>query len=54
MKNVSVRELNRGQVIAQTVVNGDGLVLLQKGTVLTEQYIERLKKLGIFYVSIRG
>lgn len=38
--------------LAQAILSSDGTVLLGKGVSLTQKYIERLKKMGIFSVYI--
>ncbi|HEY8528145.1 MAG TPA: HD domain-containing phosphohydrolase [Paenibacillaceae bacterium] len=53
MKEMSVRDLAPGQVLARPVLGRKGLVMLEAGTVLTERYINKLKDLGIARVYIK-
>jgi len=52
MRKVDVRALRPGQRIARPVVGRNGLVMLESGTLLTEKYIEGLKKIGVSSVYI--
>mgnify|MGYP000947203660 CR=1 FL=1 len=47
MKELNVRELSAGDVLARPVRSRNGSVMLEAGTVLTERYIQRLVNLGI-------
>lgn len=51
MKQINVSELKPGEVLAKPVLFR-GNILLDIGTVLTEEYIKSLKKRGISYVYI--
>lgn len=52
MKLVTVEDLKDGDVIANDVLLEDYTVVLGKGTVIKEQYVEKLRDLGIFTVYI--
>lgn len=47
MRQVDVRLLEPGDVLAEPIVNQYGMTMLGAGTALTENLIARLKKLGI-------
>ncbi|MBR6012449.1 MAG: HD domain-containing protein [Selenomonadaceae bacterium] len=53
MKAVSVEELKTDMVLARTVTNDKFVVVLSENTILTDQHIERLKKLEIPAVFIK-
>lgn len=53
MKAVSVDELKTGMVLARTVTNDQFIIVLSENTTLTEQNIERLKKLEVPAVFIK-
>lgn len=53
MKAVSVDELKTGMVLARTVTNDQFVIVLSENTTLTEQNIERLKKLDVPAVFIK-
>jgi len=52
MKLITVEDLKNGDVIANDVLLEDYTVVVGKGTVIKEQYIDKLKELGIFTVYI--
>lgn len=52
MRLVMTKSLKPGSVLAQTIYNENGLVLLRQGIELTETMIERLIEQGITYVYI--
>lgn len=52
MKLVTIEDLKDGDIIANDVLLEDYTVVLGKGTVIKEQYIEKLRDLGIFTVYI--
>lgn len=52
MKLVTVEDLKEGDVIANDVLLEDYTVVLSKGTVIKEQYIDKLREMGIFTVYI--
>ena len=47
MKLVSVEDLKENDVLAQDVLTEEYRVLLGRGTVLKQEYIEKLEKLDI-------
>lgn len=53
LKKIQVELLKPGDVLAKNVFNKRGIPFLQKGTIITEHYIKRLKDLNVRYVSIR-
>ena len=52
MKLVTIEDLKDGDIIANDVLLEDYTVVLGKGTVIKEQYIEKLRELSIFTVYI--
>lgn len=52
MKKVDVRALRPGDRLAKAVMSHNGLVMLEAGAVLTDKYIERLKKMAVSSVYI--
>lgn len=52
MRIVGISELEVGDVLGKSVVGNNGVVMLEAGTVLTENYIERLKALHIKFVHL--
>jgi hypothetical protein len=47
MRIVEIKELQSGDVLAKAVETKNGTVMLGAGTVLTEQYINRLKTIRV-------
>ena len=54
MRNISLNETRPGNRVMHPVVNGNGLVLVPAGTLLTETLIGRLAGLGVGFVVIEG
>ncbi len=52
MKLVTIEDLRDGDIIANDVLLEDYTVVLGKGTVIKEQYIDKLRELSIFTVYI--
>lgn len=52
MRRISTNFLQPGMQLAQSVFSADGKVLLAKGQVLRESYIERLRQIGVWSVYI--
>jgi HD-GYP domain-containing protein (c-di-GMP phosphodiesterase class II) len=52
MKLITVEDLREGDVLANDVLLDDYTVVLTKGTVIKEQYIEKLRELEVFTVYI--
>lgn len=52
MKLVTIEDLKNGDIIANDVLLEDYTVILGKGTVIKEPYIEKLRELNIFTVYI--
>lgn len=53
MRIVGIAELESGDVLAKAVHGRNGVVMLEAGTVLTEQYINRLRNLSINAVHVK-
>lgn len=54
MRNISLSDARPGNRITHPVVNGNGLVLVPAGTLLTDVLIGRLAGLGIGFVVVEG
>ena len=54
MRRLHLSEAHPGDVIAETVVNDRGLVILPMGAELTAPVIGRLQKLSIKTIAIEG
>jgi len=52
MRVIGISELEVGDVLARSVQGNNGVVMLEAGTALTEQYINRLKALRIKFVHL--
>lgn len=52
MRLVMTKSLKPGSVLAQTILNENGMVLLREGITLSSTMIERLQRQGITYVYI--
>ncbi|RZD16178.1 MAG: hypothetical protein EVJ46_08300 [Candidatus Acididesulfobacter guangdongensis] len=52
MKRIKVEEVSEGNVLAKSIVLDNGVVLLSKGSILTDLIINQIKKQHIFYVYI--
>jgi len=52
MYETSVRNLKEGDVLAKAIVGKNGMVILNKGTKLTQSYIKRLNEYGVSSVHI--
>lgn len=53
MRRVNIQDLKLGMVIARPIYSSDGRILLQTGISLDEEYIRRLKEMGITSIYIR-
>ena len=53
MYRISVQELEPGMIVGRSILNSEGNPLLIKNTILTSQYINRLKQLGLGSVYIK-
>lgn len=54
MQRIAINELKPSMVLAATIKDSSGAVVLTKGTALTEQHIEVLKKRDIKKISVEG
>lgn len=54
MRLVGIAELENGDVLAKAVHGRNGVVMLEAGTVLTQQYIERLRNLRVNAVHLKA
>lgn len=53
MRRVRVRELQSGMIVARTITDSDGRVLLRAGIQLNSSYIDRLLEMGLHSIYIR-
>lgn len=53
MRLVKLSRVKAGDELAQSIISGDGNVLLKAGVPLTDTFINRLEKMGINYIYIR-
>ncbi|HWR89845.1 MAG TPA: hypothetical protein VN260_06265 [Dissulfurispiraceae bacterium] len=54
MPKVSVEKLEPGMTLSRPVKNEAGMVLIGEGTVMSDQLIEKLKRMGISSVFVEG
>jgi putative nucleotidyltransferase with HDIG domain len=47
-----INRVAAGEVLGRSILSSDGKVLLRAGIMLTAQYINKLKELGVYYVYI--
>ena len=52
MIRLPITRLRDGMVTAQSIYNSEGASYLTRGTKLNQQYIDRLRKIGISSVTI--
>ena len=52
MINLPIKKLQPGMVTAQSIYNTEGASYLTRGTAINEQYIARLKKLGVTRLTV--
>lgn len=53
MRRIRVKELKTGMIVARTITDSDGRILLRAGIQLSESFIERLHELGLHSIYIR-
>lgn len=53
MRRIRISELKNGMVVARTIIDSDGRILLRAGIQLNECYIEKLRNMGLHSVYIR-
>lgn len=54
MARISLSQATVGQTIARPVVNNNGVVLVQAGTVLTASLLDRLRGFGVADLCVQG
>ncbi len=54
MGRLAIEEVSAGQTASRPVINANGMLLVQAGTVLTDSLIARLKALGVASVIVSG
>jgi putative nucleotidyltransferase with HDIG domain len=47
-----INRVGGGEVLGKSILSSDGKILLRAGITLTNQYINKLRELGVFYVYI--
>lgn len=53
MKLRNVKDLKGGEILAKPVCIGSDIVLIYEGTCIKEEYIKKLKELGVQYVYVK-
>ena len=53
MRKVSIYKIKTGMKLAKPVISPEGRILLSEGVILKDNYISRLRDLGIFEVYIQ-
>lgn len=53
MRRIRVRELKSGMIVARTITDSEGRILLRAGIELNEHFIERLQDTGLHSIYIR-
>ncbi len=46
MKKVTAENLQTGDILSKDIISGKGITVLKKGTVLTDKFIENIKKIN--------
>lgn len=54
MQEFHVKLLEPGDILGRAVLGRTGLTILEEGTVLTEQYIKRIRQLGVVSVVVKN
>ena len=54
MPKIPIDKLEPNMKLSKPVINKDGIVLLGEGTELTGAVIEKLKRLDVFTVDVKG
>jgi len=54
VQRIPLSELKAGMVVAKSITNESGMVLLSKGTALTDSLIARLERMDLSHISIEG
>lgn len=53
MRRIRISELNSGMIVARTITDSEGRILLRSGVQLNEHYIDKLSALGLQSIYIR-
>lgn len=53
MRLVGIEKVKPGDELGQSILGADGAILLREGVILTENYINKLKSIGIEYIYIK-
>lgn len=54
MPKIPLSDVQPGQKVVRPITNASGIVMVQPGTELTDQLIQRLRTLGVESVSVAG
>jgi hypothetical protein len=54
MQKISIKTVKDGMVLAEPLKNAHGVLILEKGTALTEAFAGRLARMGVFTVCVEG
>ncbi len=52
VRTIGLEKTRPGMIVGRNIYNASGIILLSRGVILTERYIERLKTLGIMSLYI--
>ncbi|EYE88983.1 HD family phosphohydrolase [Fervidicella metallireducens AeB] len=53
MRLISMNKAKNGDILGQSILGVDGCILLREGVALTDNYIKKLKQLGVLYIYIK-
>lgn len=54
MPRVSIEDVKPGMIVSKPVINEAGIVILNEGLELNDEIIQRLKKLGVIEINVKG
>ena len=54
MQEIHIKSVKDGMILAESLRNAHGNLILEQGTLLTEAFAARLARLGIFTVCVEG
>jgi len=54
MQQINIKSVTDGMVLAESLKNAHGGIVLGKGTILTEAFATRLARMGFYTVCVEG
>jgi hypothetical protein len=54
MKKLALKDIAAGEVVARPITTGSGVILVQPGTALTADVLDRLGAFGVEWVWLEG